>query len=60
MYYPDWKLGDWLFITRLIPELTQANLRATATTSKHLAKGARCSKETQAATTLLSAYVVEF
>jgi len=31
-----------------------------ATTSQRLAKGARCSKETQATTTPLSAYVTEF
>jgi len=45
---------------RLLPELTQTNLQAMATTSQHLVKGARRSKETQAATTPLPAYVMEF
>jgi len=30
---PDWEPGDRLFLTRLLPELTQTNLRAMATTS---------------------------
>jgi len=60
MYSPDWEPGDQLFLTRLLPELTQANLRAMATTSQHLMEGARHSKETQATTTPLPAYVMEF
>jgi len=44
----------------LFLELTQANLRAMATTAQCLAEGARCSKETLATTTLLPANVVEF
>jgi len=45
---------------RLLPELTQTDLRAMATTSQCLAKGARRSKKTRAATTPLPAYVAEF
>jgi len=45
---------------RLLPELTQANLRAMAMTSQHLTEGARHSKETQATTTPLPTYVTEF
>jgi len=45
---------------RLLPELTLTDLRAMATTSQRLAEGARRSKETQATTTPLSAYVAEF
>jgi len=45
---------------RLFPELTQANLQATATTSQRLAEEARHSKETQAATTPLPTYITEF
>jgi len=44
----------------LLLELTQTDLRAMATTSQRLAERARHSKETQAATTPLPAYVVEF
>jgi len=54
-YCPDWELGDRLFLARIFLELTQADLRATATTSQRLAEGARCSKETHAATALLPA-----
>ena len=59
-YYPSWKLGDQLFLICLFPELTQADLQATATISKHLAERAKGSKETQAAITLLPTYVTEF
>ena len=41
-YYPDWEPRDQLFLIRIFPELTQANLQAMATTSQHLAEGARC------------------
>jgi len=44
----------------LLPELTQTDLPAMATTSQRLAERARHSKETQAATTPLPAYVAEF
>jgi len=57
---PDWKLGDRLFLTRIFLELTEVDLRATAMTSQCLVEEARCSKETLAAATLLSAYVTEF
>ena len=60
MYCPDWELGDQLFFTHVFPELTQANLQATATASQRLVEGARRSKETQAFATLLPAYVAEF
>jgi len=60
LYAPDWEPGDQLFLTRLLPELTQTDLQAMATTSQHLAERARCSKETQAATAPLPAYIVEF
>jgi len=60
MYCPDWEPGDWLFLTHIFLELTQADLWATATTSQHLAEGARRSKETHAATAPLPAYVAEF
>jgi len=59
-YAPNWEPGDQLFLTRLLPELTQTDLRAMATTSQHLAEGARRSKEIQAATTPLPAYIAEF
>jgi len=57
---PDWEPGDRLFLTRLLPELTQTDLRAMATTSQRLAEGARRSKETQANTAPLSTYIAEF
>jgi len=57
---PDWGLRDQLFLTRIFPELTEIDLQATATTSQHLAEGARRSKETLAAATPLPAYVTEF
>jgi len=59
-YTPDWELGDQLFLMRLLPELTQTDLRAMATTSQHLAEGARRSKEMQANTAPLPAYIAEF
>jgi len=59
-YAPDWEPGDQLFLMRLLPELTQTNLRAMATTSQRLAEGARRSKEMQANTALLPAYIAEF
>jgi len=59
-YCPDWEPGDQLFLTHVFPELTQADLRATATTSQHLVEEARHSKETHAATTPLPTYVTEF
>jgi len=59
-YCPDWEPGDRLFLAHIFPELTQADLRATATTSQHLAEGARRSKETHAATAPLPAYAAEF
>jgi len=60
LYAPNWEPGDRLFLTRLLPELTQTDLQAMAMTSQHLAEGARRSKETQATTTPLPAYVAEF
>jgi len=60
MYCPDWEPGDRLFLTHVLPELTQADLQATATTSQCLAEGARHNKETHAATAPLPAYVAEF
>jgi len=59
-YALDWESGDQLFLMRLLPELTQTDLRAMATTSQRLAEGARRSKETQANIALLSAYIAEF
>jgi len=59
-YSPDWEPGDRLFLTCLLPELTQADLQAMATTSQHLVEGARRSKETQAVTTPLPTYITEF
>jgi len=59
-HHPSWELGDQLFLTRLLLEPNQVDLRAMTTTSQRLAEGARRSAETQAAATLLSAYVVEF
>jgi len=59
-YGPDWEPGDQLFLTRLLLELTLTDLQAMATTFQHLAEEARHSKETQAATTPLPAYIVEF
>jgi len=60
MHHPSWELGDRLFLTRLLLEPNQVDLRATATTSQCLTEEARCSAEAQAATTPLFAYVVEF
>jgi len=60
MRSPGWGLGDRLFLTRIFPELTEVDLRATATTSQRLAEGARRNKETLAAVTPLPAYVTEF
>jgi len=59
-YVPDWEPGDRLFLTRLFPELTPTDLQAMATTSQRLTEGARHSKEIQATTTPLPAYVAEF
>jgi len=59
-HHLSWELGDRLFLTCLLPEPDQVELRAVATTSQHLAEGARRSAEAQAAATLLPAYVVEF
>jgi len=60
IHHSSWEPGDRLFLTRLLPEPDQAELRATATTSQRLAEGARRSAEAQAAATLLPAYVTEF
>jgi len=59
-HYPSWELGDRLFLTHLLPEPDQVDLRAMATTSQCLVEGARRSAEAQAATTPLPAYVAEF
>jgi len=59
-YAPDWEPGDRLFLMHLLPELTQTDFRAMATTSQRLVEGARRSKETQAVTAPLPAYIVEF
>ena len=56
----DWGLRDRLFLTRIFPELTEVDLRATATTSQCLVEGARHSKETLATAIPLPAYVIEF
>jgi len=60
MYYSGWEPGDWLFLTHLLPEPAQVDLRAIAITSQHLAKGAKCSMEIQAITAQLPTYVAEF
>jgi len=60
LYALDWEPGDRLFLTCLLPELTQTDLRVMATTSQYLAERTRHSKETQAATTPLPTYVAEF
>jgi len=60
MHYLSWELEDQLFLTHLLLEVDQVNLRATTTTSQHLVEGARCSTETQATVTPLLAYIVEF
>jgi len=60
MHYPSWELRNRLFLIRLLPEPDQVDLRATATTSQHLAEEARHSTEAQAAATPLPAYVAEF
>ena len=59
MHHPSWELGDQLFLTRLLPEPDQVDLRAMTTTSQRLAEGARRSAETQATATPLPTYVVE-
>jgi len=59
-YGPNWEPGDQLFLMCLLLELTPTNLRAMAMTSQYLVEGARRSKETQAATTLLPTYITEF
>jgi len=58
--HPSWELRDRLFLTRLLSEPDQVDLRATATTSQRLAEGARRSAEAQAAATPLPTYVAEF
>ena len=42
-YHPSWELGDWLYLTHLLPEPDQVDLRATTMTSQRLAEEARCS-----------------
>jgi len=59
-YAPNWEPGDQLFLMRLLPELTQTDLRAMAMTSQRLTEGARHSKETRTTTTPLPTYVAEF
>jgi len=36
----DWELGDYLFITQILPEPIVANLQAMATNSQYLAEEA--------------------
>jgi len=60
MHHPSWELRDQLFLTCLLPEPDPVDLRAMTTTSQRLAEEARHSTETQAAATLLPAYVAEF
>ena len=60
MHHPSWELRDQLFLTRLLPEPDQVDLRAMAMTSQHLAEGARRSVEAQAAATPLPVYVTKF
>jgi len=43
----EYEQGDRLFMTRILPEPTAEDLRATSTTSQKLAEGARRSVETQ-------------
>jgi len=43
----EYKQGDRLFMTRVLPEPTAEELRATSTTSQKLAEGARQSAEAQ-------------
>jgi len=59
-YHLSWELGDRLFLTRLLSEPDQVDLRATAMTSQRLVEGARHSAEAQAAATPLPAYIAEF
>jgi len=59
-HHPSWELRDQLFLTHLLSEPSQVDLRATTMASQYLAEGARCSTKTQATTTPLSAYVTEF
>jgi len=44
-HHSSWELGDRLFLTRLLPEPDQVDLRAMATTSQHLMEEARRSAE---------------
>jgi len=60
MHHPSWELGDRLFLTCLLPEPDQVELRAMATMSQCLAEGARRSAEALSAATPLSVYVAEF
>jgi len=60
MHHSSWEPGDRLFLTRLLPEPNQVELQATATTSQHLAEGARRNAEAQAAATPLPTYIAEF
>jgi len=59
-HHLSWKLGDRLFLIRLLPEPDQVDLRAMATASQRLAEGARRSAEAQATATLLPTYIAEF
>ena len=56
----DWELGDYLFITQILPEPIVANLQAMATNSQYLAEEAWCSTEAQNSTTQLPEYTQEF
>jgi len=60
LYAPDWEPGDRLFLMCLLPELTQTDLQAMATTFQCLVEGARHSKEMQANTVPLPTYIAEF
>ena len=59
-HHLSWELRDRLFLTCLLPEPDQVDLRAMTMTSQHLAEEARRSMETQATATLLPIYVAEF
>jgi len=57
MHYLSWELRDQLFLTCLLPEPDQVDLRTTATTSQCLAEEARHNAEAQATTIPLPVYI---
>ena len=56
----DWKVRDWLFITRLLPEPFKEAIQASTTISQQLVEGAQQSVEVQATSIPLPPYTRGF